>query len=183
MLVWQNACKSTWFRVNSNKLKKRIWQSDEKLSQVKYHLPIWTKRPDSSPALCQRHFLHLTHFTIFVNTKFVDRFRAIIYCHLFHRCYITGWAEQDEIFLPKLWNSIGGHTLDNKMYNIINSIVKRGKSISWYHIMASSMKHHFSTFIFWLKYGHFSNSISTKSDRPYTPLQHSMPIDWIQNKQ
>ena len=116
-----------------NRLKKRIWQSDEKLSQVKYHLPIWPKRPDSSPALCQRHFLHLTHFTIFVNTKFVDRFRAIIYCHLFHRCYITGWAEQDEIFLPKLWNSIGGHTLDNKKYNIINSIVKRGKSISWYN--------------------------------------------------
>ena len=34
----------------------------KKLSQVKHHLPIRPKRPDSSPALCQRHFLRLTHF-------------------------------------------------------------------------------------------------------------------------
>ena len=39
----------------------------EKLSQVKHHLPIWPKRPDSSPALCQRHFLRLTHFTLVIN--------------------------------------------------------------------------------------------------------------------
>ena len=62
----------------------------KKLSQVKHHLPIWPKWPDSSPALCQRHFLRLTHFThSFDYFDFVKNF--IVNTHM---------AKND--FLPKI---------------------------------------------------------------------------------